>query len=375
MNENAYENELMKFTEAFLIHLAPVPQKAPFYDATGGPFTHAKVSCYVELTDQSGITGCVPCSDIMRKTILPLVMTGEMLTFAQWMKKVYWTCRNAGFAGETAGEVGRFEYLLIDILSKRAEQPFHRFLGAERDYVTVYGSGGSTHLCGKALADEMEHFLDCGYQTVKMKVGTDFSSRWDYDLERIRLVRETIGPKIALAVDGNQAFTPEQALEFIARAQKYHIEWFEEPVHAYYFQGYRQLAADCPVSVAAGESMRNHYLFEPYLEAGVSHFQPVPSSFAGVGEWMQVRNLAKKEKIRFSSGGLPLFSAPLIATAGDEAMEEFLEVCNQPVLDCMEVTLEQREGRFYLPDIPGLPFRLDLKWLKKKGYLLSYEKY
>ena len=56
-------------------------------------------------------------------------------------------------------------------------------------------------------------------------------------------------------------------------------------------------------------------------------------------------------------------------------MEEFLEVCNQPVLDCMEVTVERREGRFYLPDIPGLPFRLDMKWLKKKGYLLSYVRY
>ena len=135
------------------------------------------------------------------------------------------------------------------------------------------------------------------------------------------------------------------------------------------------MTESCPVPVAAGESVRNHYMFTPYLDAGIRHFQPVPSSFAGVWEWMQVRDMAVRSGIRFSSGGLPLLACPLIATAGDEAMEEFREVCNQPVLDCMEVTVQRRDGKFYLPDIPGLPFRLDMKWLKKNGYLLSYERY
>ena len=93
------------------------------------------------------------------------------------MHKVYWSCRNSGFDGETAGEVGKLEYLLTDILAKRADMPFHRFLGALKDSVTVYGSGGSTHLSGADLAGEMEHFMDCGHKTVKMKVGTDFAGR------------------------------------------------------------------------------------------------------------------------------------------------------------------------------------------------------
>lgn len=279
-----YDGELLKFTDAFIINLAPVPQKEPFYDATGGPFTHSKISKYVELYTEDGIRGVCPCSSIMEKTILPLIMTGEKRSFAQWMHKVYWSCRNSGFDGETAGEVGKLEYLLTDILAKRAGMPFHRFLGALKDSVTVYGSGGSTHLSGAALAGEMEHFMDCGHKTVKMKVGTDFATKIDYDVERVRLVRETIGPDAELAIDGNHSFTVQE-------------------------------------------------------------------------------------------GGLPLLACPLIATAGDDAMEEFLEVCNQPVLDCMEVTVERRGGRFYLPDIPGLPFRLDMKWLKKNGYLLSYERY
>ena len=210
---------------------------------------------------------------------------------------------------------------------------------------------------------------------MKMKVGTDFATKLDYDVERVRLVRETIGPDAELAIDGNHSFTVREALRFADKVQKYNIAWFEEPIHGFDFRGYGELTESCPVPVAAGESVRNHYMFTPYLDAGVRHFQPVPSSFAGVWEWMQVRDMAVRSGIRFSSGGLPLLACPLIATAGDEAMEEFLEVCNQPVLDCMEVTVQRRDGKFYLPDIPGLPFRLDMKWLKKNGYLLSYERY
>ncbi|MFQ9701423.1 MAG: hypothetical protein ACLR0U_01300 [Enterocloster clostridioformis] len=37
-----HDGELLKFTDAFIINLAPVPRKEPFYDATGGLFTHSK---------------------------------------------------------------------------------------------------------------------------------------------------------------------------------------------------------------------------------------------------------------------------------------------------------------------------------------------
>lgn len=218
--------------------------------------------------------------------------------------------------------------------------------------------------------------MDCGHKTVKMKVGTDFATKLDYDVERVRLVRETIGPDAELAIDGNHSFTVREALRFADKVQKYNIAWFEEPIHGFDFRGYGELTESCPVPVAAGESVRNHYMFTPYLDAGRPPFPagshpPLQEYGSGCrcGIWRSAAAYV------FLRGRLPLLACPLIATAGDEAMEEFLEVCNQPVLDCMEVTVQRRDGKFYLPDIPGLPFRLDMKWLKKNGYLLSYERY
>lgn len=67
--------------------------------------------------------------------------------------------------------------------------------------------------------------MDCGHKTVKMKVGTDFATKLDYDVERVRLVRETIGPDAELAIDGNHSFTVREALRFADKVQKYNIAW------------------------------------------------------------------------------------------------------------------------------------------------------
>ena len=72
-----YQDEILCFTGAAVINIAPVPQKEHFYDATGGPFTHSKVNKYLELYTEDGIIGVCPCSGIMELTILPLILTGE----------------------------------------------------------------------------------------------------------------------------------------------------------------------------------------------------------------------------------------------------------------------------------------------------------
>ena len=51
-----YQDEILCFTGAAVINIAPVPQKEHFYDATGGPFTHSKVNKYLELyTDYKSV--------------------------------------------------------------------------------------------------------------------------------------------------------------------------------------------------------------------------------------------------------------------------------------------------------------------------------
>ena len=57
---------------------------------------------------------------------------------------------------------------------------------------------------------------------MKMKVGRSP----DQDMKRVAAAREAIGPNIALMVDANGVFSPEEALAWIARHEQFGISYF-----------------------------------------------------------------------------------------------------------------------------------------------------
>lgn len=259
-------------------------------------------------------------------------------------------------------------------MAKRAGLPLHRFWGAERDWVKVYGSGGSTHLTDEELAEEITGFLKVGYTVIKMKIGTNYGTEMDKDIRRIALVRDLVGKDVKIAIDANQCWDFEQAQRFAEGVAQYDPAWYEEPIHSADFEGLDKLTKICPIPVAMGESMKNHYMFETYVKMGVAHLQPVPVNLGGVREWFEIEDIAKQHGLALSSGGLPPISASYIATASEEAMVEYLTATKKEFIDkFMNVALEEKNGKFYLSSEPGLPMVPDWKLLEREGLLLGKE--
>jgi L-alanine-DL-glutamate epimerase-like enolase superfamily enzyme len=355
----------MRFSRAVLYSFAPIKLPVPFQDSTSGLFDSIPLECWLQLTDQDGVTGQCPCSYEMGRIILPLIMTGEKRTYEEWYKRVYWAVRNRGFSGESIVELGRLDLALHDILAKRAGLPMHRFFGATRDWVNVYASGMGTNLTWKQMVEETEGFIRDGYTTFKMKIATDFGSSLDHDLKRISEVRRMIGDKAELAIDANQLWKADDALRFIERAKEHNLAWFEEPVHSHDIEELEKLTKVCPVDVAMGESMRNHYLFYAYAQAGVRHLQPVASNLGGVRDWMAVRDLAVKRGLRLTSGGFSHITASYVATAPEDTMVEYLYPIMRYFWELMDIRPEEKDGKFFLPAEPGLCVSPDFKALEK----------
>ena len=368
---SAYANEPMRFSRAVVYHFKPIELPIPFYDSTGGPFSSVPLECWLKLYDQDGIVGQCPCSYEMERVILPLIMTGQTKTYEEWYQRVYWAIRNRGFSGESAVEMGRLDLALHDILAKRVGQPLHRFLGATRDWVNVYASGMGTGLTWEQMVAETERFVEAGYTTFKMKVATNFGSDLDHDLKRIAEVRHIIGAKAELAIDANQLWKAPEALAFIQRAEPYDIAWYEEPVHSHDIEELEKLCRDCPVDVAMGESLRNHYFFYVYAQAGVKHLEPVVSNLGGVRDWMRVRDFAKQRKLRLTSGGFSHITASFIATAEESAQVEYLEPIMRFFWNYMELRPEEKDGRFLLPSEPGISVSPDFQTLDKLNKIES----
>jgi L-alanine-DL-glutamate epimerase-like enolase superfamily enzyme len=136
-------------------------------------------------------------------------------------------------------------------------------------------------------------------------------------------------------------------------------------VHSHDIEELEKLTKVCPVDVAMGESMRNHYLFYAYWQAGVKHLQPVASNLGGVRDWMAVRDLAVKRGLRLTSGGFSHITASYVATAPEDTMVEYLYPIMRYFWELMDIRPEEKDGKFFLPAEPGLCVSPDFKALEK----------
>src|SRR5262249_39258048 len=131
--------------------------------------------------------------------------------------------------------------------SRRAGKPLHRFLDATRDWAAVYASGGGTNLTERELIDEMTGFVEQGFTTLKMKVGKNFGRLMDEDVARVKAVRKAVGADARLAVDANQTWSSDEALDFAKRIAGEKIAWFEEPVHSADLLEIRKVCKSSPI--------------------------------------------------------------------------------------------------------------------------------
>jgi len=354
--------------EARLRVLAPHRLEPPFADATMGPF-HVFQVAEVALRDADGVEGASLAGGLpfLEHIVLPALLTAGRTTHAALHHRLYWSIRNAGFRGPAASALGAVDVALADLAARRARLPLHRYLGAGRDVVEVYGSGGGTGLTDRELVEQMASYAGMGYRCVKMKVASDFGRAVGADVARVRAVRAAIGPDIRLAVDANQAFTAEEALDFARRIADADIAWFEEPVHSADLRALADYAAEAPIPAAVGESETSGRVFPSLADAGTAHLQAMPSKLTSVAEWLAVRDLTAERGLALTLPGYPWIGAPFAATAAPATMCEYL----MPVLGFIETLAAEAprltRGTLRLGEEPGLELRLDWERLARSG--------
>jgi L-alanine-DL-glutamate epimerase-like enolase superfamily enzyme len=102
----------------------------------------------------------------------------------------------------------------------------------------------------ETLADA-EEFLGSGFRCLKVKTGQSFEE----DEVRLRMLRERVGPEIAIRIDGNQGCTLDETLRLGDLARCLHIELIEQPLPAESVAEMRSLPAALRRIVAADESL------------------------------------------------------------------------------------------------------------------------
>jgi L-alanine-DL-glutamate epimerase-like enolase superfamily enzyme len=160
--------------------------------------------------------------------------------------------RNVGTEGIAAMAVSAVDTALWDAKAKRYGVPLVDLLGAARDTLPVYGSGGFCSYSEPQLREEFTRWRRQGVSRFKMKVGRDLK----HDAARAGLARTVIGPAAVLFVDANSAYTRKQAATWAERfAKEFDVVWLEQPLAPTDLVGLRELRRHAPATleIADGE--------------------------------------------------------------------------------------------------------------------------
>jgi len=260
-----------------------------------------------------------------------------------------------------------FRYLSDALTPARALDRLHRMADgrAEREaelrrdgypaYTTSVGWLGYDddkirRLCREALAD--------GWTRFKLKVGADLED----DRRRARIVREEIGSSAMMAVDANQRWDVDEAIEWMAGLAEFDPYWIEEPTSPDDILGHATIArAVAPIHVATGEHVHNRVMFKQFLQAGgLSICQIDAARLGGVNEVLAVLLLAAEFGVPVCphAGGVGLCelvqhlsAVDYIAVSGslDGRMIEYVDHLHEHFVDPVVI----RDARYVLPTRPG----------------------
>jgi o-succinylbenzoate synthase len=122
----------------------------------------------------------------------------------------------------------------------------------------------STDACVGA-AREM---VAAGFGTLKLKVGSEGST--DELVTRVRLIREAIGPGVALRLDANGSWAEAVARERLEALAPFDLEYVEQPIAAGPPDELARFRADVSVPIAADESVSGVHAAQALLDAGAA---------------------------------------------------------------------------------------------------------
>ncbi len=322
-------------------------------------YTHSGLDL-VKIETDEGITGIGLGAKgaIGRVTVehLTPMLIGEDPINVERLWHQMWVPKLIGRRGMTTRAISAIDIGLWDIRAKAANLPLYKLLGGYRDSVPTYVAGGYYEE-GKGLhelAREMEENLEMGARAIKIKVG---GVPMREDVERVRVVRETIGPDVKLLIDANCAYRHYEVIQFAKRVEEFDPFWFEEPVAPDDYIGHRRLADATSIPIATGENEYTRYGFRDLIEhQSAAIFNADAKILGGVTEFMKVAALAQAHDLDIAPHGSQDIHVHLVAAISNGLILEFYRDSVDPMWGKMyhETLMLNPDGTVSPPSVPGI---------------------
>ena len=189
--------------------------------------------------------------------------------------RIYHSSFYHGRRGTLINALSAVDIALYDLAGKQLGKPVWQLLGGARQdgarpYVTVYPGdtrGDSTESILKKMEGIVEIAHNQGFTAMKLPfVGlTELPDHEVVDL--VGRFRQMIGDDVVLGTDPGYRWTHwQEALWVLNRLDDHRVYFAEVPIRHDDIEGYRELAARCPILIGAGEFSTGRWEAKEWLE-------------------------------------------------------------------------------------------------------------
>ncbi len=325
----------------------------------------------VELRSDSGHSG-LGYTFAIRPRDVPVLRTGiesladavvgqdplrvEMIWHRMYSESLRYGTHSAAPAAISAVDVA-----LWDLQGKILGQPVYKLLGGFTDRIPTYASYDLWEaLTPSQLAENAAAFVRQGFKALKIRTGG--STLPQKEAERIRAVREAVGPDVKIMYDALQYYAPSEAIAIGRALEPYGLYWLEDPVPEEDVEGCARVAAALDAPVASGEDTSLPEGCYRLMERHAVDILMVDiKRVGGITPWRKVAAQAEAMHLPVVSHGVPEISAHLLAAIPNGLTLEYIPWG----FDLFSEAPSIKDGAFYLENKPG--FGLELRPEFAKG--------
>lgn len=233
---------------------------------------------------------------VIEKVLAPLLVGADPFDTAFLERKL------ARFAFANSFARSAVEMALLDLAGRILGVPVHRLLGgcnpAKVDVRLKFVVGAVEP---DVAATRARRMTDAGWKAIKVKVGR--SAHPNEDLDRLRAVREAIGPGVWLSVDANGGLSVADAVWLSRRLEPLDVQLFEQPTRRGQHRPMRQVRERTAIPVMADESVFTYEdALEVLREEAADVLSVYPGKHAGIRATQEICRLAEAHGVPCTIG-------------------------------------------------------------------------